>query len=323
VTAATSFWQRHSACTGCQVHCMKIGVLRATQKFSGLIAEGPEYESGVMEGSNLGISDFAGMMHLIEKCDALGLDNVGTGNVIGFAAELVQRGILKPADLDGINPKWGDYEAFSKLFDAAAYRKGKAGALLADGLYAMAKKVGKGAEQFAVMTKKQGYASHDPRGANAMLYSYVLGPRGGAHTDGGSVEELVGRALISNMCMCYFVAYTFRDRMLSILPEMMNPLCGWDLTLDEAMTAAKRTLTLQRMYSHREGGMTRKDDTVPPRMLLPLPEGPKKGAKVTEEMIKKIQNEYYAAMGWDDNGLPTEEGLKKLGLDFAVDGLKS
>ena len=322
--AARVFWQRHVACMGCQVHCMKLGVVRNSQKFEGLIAEGPEYESGVMEGSNLGISDLDGVLHLIEKCDALGLDNIGAGNVVGFAGELIQRGLLKPEDLDGVNPKWGDYDAFSKLFDAVAYRTGKAGALLSLGVYEMAKKVGNGAEKYAIMVKKQGLAAHDPRGNNSMIYSYALGPRGGVHTDGGSAQDIVSRTLYSNVCMCYFVPATWRERSRSLVPEMLNPLCGWNLTLDEALDVAKRTLTLQRAYSYREGGMSRKDDILPERLMAePLPEGPKKGKLVTADMLKKAQDEYYALLGWDDNGVPTPETLKKYGLDFALDALKN
>ena len=320
--AARTFWQRHLACMGCMVHCMKLGVLRG-ENFKGLIAEGPEYESGVMEGSNLGISDLDGVMHLIEKCDALGLDNIGAGNVIGFAAELVQRGLLTTGDLDGIHPKWGDYNAFSKLFDALAFKTGKAGELLSLGVYAMAQKVGKGAEKYATMVKRQGLAAHDPRGNHSMVYSYALGPRGGVHTDGNSAQGIVQRALVSNMCLCYFVPATWKERADSILPEMLNPLCGWNLTLDDAMTAAKRTLTLQRAYSHREGGVSRKDDTLSERLMKePLPEGPKKDQVVTEAMLKKMQDEYYALVGWDADGLPTPETLKKYGLDFALDFLK-
>jgi aldehyde:ferredoxin oxidoreductase len=104
---------------------------------------------------------------------------------------------------------------------------------------------------------------------------------------------------------------------------MLNPLCGWNLTLDEAMTVGKRTLTLQRAFNHREGGMSRKDDILPERMMKePLPEGPKKGGVVTAEMLKKMQDEHYALLGWDSDGVPTSETLKKYGLDFALDSLK-
>ncbi len=321
--AARTFWQRHVACMGCQIHCMKFGVIRGSEKYEGLVAEGPEYESGVMEGSNLGISEMDEMMHLIEKCDALGLDNIGAGNVVSFTMELVQRGILKPEDLDGINARFGDIEAASKLFDAAASRKGKAGALLSLGVYAMAQKVGKGAEKYAVQCKKQGWAAHDPRGNPPQVFTYALGPRGGVHTDGNSPQQILDRALISSMCLCYFVPAAWRKREVSILVDMLNPLCGWNMTMDEFQLAGKRILTLQRAYSHREGGVSRKDDTVPPRMLEErVPSGPKKGSIVTREQLKKNQDDHYALMGWNDDGLPSAETLKKYGLDFALDYAK-
>ena len=320
--AARIFWKRHVACTGCQIHCMKFGVIRGSDKYEGLIAEGPEYESGVMEGSNLGISDFDGMMHLIEKCDALGLDNIGSGNVVAFIMEMLERKLITPAELDGIDATWGNVEGASKLFDAIAYKKGKAGELLSQGVYEVAKKIGKGAEKYAVCCKKQGLAAHDARGNRTMMYSYSLGPRGGVHTDGGNPKEIVERSVVSSMCLCYFVPATWRERNFSILADMANPLCGWNLTVDELMTIGKRQLTLQRAFSHREGGVNRADDGVPPRFLEPLPEGPKKGAAITLDELKKAQDDYYALLGWDANGVPTADTLKKYGLDFAADSLK-
>lgn len=317
--AARTFWQRHVACMGCQIHCMKFGVIRGSAKYEGLVAEGPEYESGVMEGSNLGLSNFDEMMYLIEYCDAMGLDNIGSGNVVGFTLELVQRGILKPADLDGIDAKFGEIEGITKLFEALAYKKGKAGELLSLGVHDMAKKVGNGAEQYAILTKKQGYAAHDPRGNRSMIWTYALGPRGGVHTDGNSAQGVLDRILHSSMCMCYFVPATWKERQVSLLIDMLNPLCGWDMTMDEAMIVGKRILTLQRAYSHREGKVTRKDDVLPERMYKEkLEEGPLAGAVVTREEMKKAQDEYYTLLGWDTDGVPTNDILKQYSLDFAV-----
>ena len=317
--AARTFWQRHVACQGCQIHCMKFGVIRESEKFLGLIAEGPEYESGVMEGSNLGIANFDEMMHLIEKCDALGMDNVGAGNVVSFTFELFQRGVLKAEDLDGIKPEWGNIDAASQLFDAIAYKKGKAGALLGLGVGDMSKKLGKGAEKFAIMTKNQGLAAHDPRGSRSVIYSYALGPRGGVHTDGNSAQGIVDRAIHCLACMCYFVPATWGKRQVSMLVDMINPLCGWDMTMEELQTVGKRVLTIQRAFSHREAGISRKDDTLPDRMFEEkLPEGPKKGAIVTREEMKKAQDTYYALVGWDNDGIPSDETLKKYGMDFVI-----
>ncbi|MBQ4325790.1 MAG: hypothetical protein IJC28_02605 [Mailhella sp.] len=34
--------------------------------------------------------------------------------------------------------------------------------------------------------------------------------------------------------------------------------------------------------------------------------------------MKKIQDDYYAYFGWDSNGVPTADCLKKYGLDFCL-----
>lgn len=321
--ASRTFWQRHVACTGCQIHCMKFGVLRNHPQYEGLLAEGPEYESGVMEGSNLGISDFGEMMHLIEKCDALGLDNIGSGNVVAFTMELAEKGLITPEELDGITPQWGDVESASALFEAMAYKKGKAGELLGQGVYAVSQKIGKGSEHFAIQCKKQGFAAHDPRGNRGRMHSYCLGSRGGHHHDGDNAPGLVNHMIASSMCMCDFINGTWRDRAWTMLVDLINPLCGWDMTMEELTQAGKRIVTLQRAYSHREGGVSRKDDMPPPRMMKePLPEGPKKGEVITPESIKKAQDDYYAYVGWDADGVPTKEILTAYGLDFALDSLK-
>jgi len=105
--ANRTFWKRHVACNHCPIHCLKLGVIREG-KYKGMIAEGPEYESGGLLGSNLGDDRFQRHIALIEVCDALGLDNISTGGVLGFATELMERGILEPADLDGLKPTWGN-----------------------------------------------------------------------------------------------------------------------------------------------------------------------------------------------------------------------
>ena len=89
--AMRTFWKRHASCTNCPTHCLKLGVLRSG-KYAGLVAEGPEYESGGLLGTNLGMTDFGQMIVLIEACDAYGLDNISTGGVLGFATEAMEKG---------------------------------------------------------------------------------------------------------------------------------------------------------------------------------------------------------------------------------------
>jgi aldehyde:ferredoxin oxidoreductase len=61
-----------------------------------------------------------------------------------------------------------------------------------------------------------------------------------------------------------------------------------------------------------KAGFSRKDDSLPKRLTQePLPEGAAKGSVChLDEML----DEYYQEQGWTNDGIPTEEKLKELGL---------
>ena len=64
----------------------------------------------------------------------------------------------------------------------------------------------------------------------------------------------------------------------------------------------RRVITLERKFNLREG-FSRKDDTLPPRLLNePLPDGMAEGKKV--EGLDLMLDDYYAIRGWDKNGVP-------------------
>ena len=319
--AYRNFWKRDVSCPGCPVHCMKLGVLR-NSAFDGLIAEGPEYETGGLLGSNLALADFDFMMKAIEYCDAVGLDTISSGNVIGYVMELVQRGILDPQkDLDGLNLKWGNGEAVLKALELIAFRKGKVGELLSLGVKRMADKLGPEAAKYAMHTKGQELAAHDPRGAKPRAYSYAMGPRGGCHHEGNNPEGQAVWSMIGSLCVCSFVAgapLINTKKNPQIICDMLNAGAGWNWTPDTYWTTGKRLITLQRAFNIREAGISRKDDRLPERFKEPLPEGPKKGASFSEEETKNMQDAYYAYFGWDANGIPTAETLKKLGLEYTI-----
>jgi aldehyde:ferredoxin oxidoreductase len=55
-------------------------------------------------------------------------------------------------------------------------------------------------------------------------------------------------------------------------------------------------------------------DDNPSRFYEPLPSGPHKGKAADKTTVKKDVKKYYEAVGWDENGIPKAETLKKLGL---------
>lgn len=319
--ASRRFWKRHVACNHCPVHCLKLGVIREG-KYRGLIAEGPEYESGGLLGSNLGMTDLFTELAMIEACDAFGLDNISTGGVLAFTTELVEKGILKPADIDGLKPKWGDGETYMELIRKIAYKEGKAGKLLSKGVKRMTEEIGKEAEYYAAVVKSKELAAHDPRGDKSRAYSYCLGTCGGDHHEGASTRGLVIFAMLNSLSLCTFATgLIWGGENAKITVGMLNPLCGWNMSEEDYWTTGKRILTMERVLKVREG-ISRKDDRLPKRLMTEkLPAGPKKGAVFTEEDTKKMQDEFYSFVGWDEKGIPTEQTLKAYGLEYLIDDI--
>jgi aldehyde:ferredoxin oxidoreductase len=93
--------------------------------------------------------------------------------------------------------------------------------------------------------------------------------------------------------------------------ELINAATGADYTIESLTAAAQRIFNAERLFLVG-AGFSRKDDTLPPRMLRePLPEGPGRGMTVhLEEML----TQYYQIRGWDPEGRPTEGKLQELGL---------
>lgn len=58
------------------------------------------------------------------------------------------------------------------------------------------------------------------------------------------------------------------------------------------------------------------------RFYEPLPTAPKVGEKAGRERFYRRRKEFYAAMGWDEVGIPASETLKSLGLEDVDDALR-
>jgi aldehyde:ferredoxin oxidoreductase len=66
-------------------------------------------------------------------------------------------------------------------------------------------------------------------------------------------------------------------------------------------------------------------DDNPPRFYEPLPTGPYKGKTTDRKAFEEMRKQYYEAIGWDENGIPKSDVLKKLGLqdvDKALERLR-
>ncbi len=87
---------------------------------------------------------------------------------------------------------------------------------------------------------------------------------------------------------------------------------GWDFSVEEFRTAGERIFNLARAFNCREG-VTRKDDTLPGRLLKePMKDGPAAGLVVD---LEPLLDAYYQYRGWDYQGRPTLKTLQRLDLE--------
>ena len=103
---------------------------------------------------------------------------------------------------------------------------------------------------------------------------------------------------------------------------------GWDFlkSQEEFEALANRILILERAWNIREGLRPDRDDILPERVFTePLTLGPKartSAALYNREQFEADKQEWYAARGCDEHGVPTKATLKKLDLGFVIPTLE-
>jgi aldehyde:ferredoxin oxidoreductase len=321
---------RRKACLACVLACGSFSKVR-DGPFKGISVEGPEYETLGLSGSNCGIDDIRAITKFNMDCDYLGIDTISAGATVGFAMELFERGILKKEDTDGLELKFGNVDAYVKMPEIMATRKGKLGEILGDGAPAAAKKLGGDSYKYVVHVKGLEYPAYDPRGTIGMALAYATSDRGACHqrawpaaneaygdidpwtTEGKGAmvaEEQRDRAIKYSLIYCDFLALGVDG-----MAKHYNAVTGKNVSEEDFKHIGKRVWNLTRAFNVREG-FTSKDDTLPYRIANdPLPEGKTKGKIIPQADFDKILKDYYEWWNWDDQGRPTKEALKAVQLD--------
>jgi len=317
-----------TTCFSCSIGCRNITKIKDGQ-FAGLEGEGPEYETLGLAGSNLAIGDIRVVMKFNHECSRMGLDTISAGNVIGWAMELYERGLITKADTQGLDLSFGNAAAVVALPEIIAMRKG-IGDTLAEGVARASGKVGKGSERYALHCKGQEFPGYDPRGSFGMALAYATSDRGADHNrawpvayeafgkmdpfTGVGKAELVVKDQIRtsvkwSMCACDFIPID-----LPIIAELLSAATGQKYTEEDVRKIGRRIWTLTRLFNTREG-FSRQHDGIPPRIYLdPLPDGNPKGKVVPKKDYETMLTEYYKLWGWDDQGKPTRAAVEELGL---------
>jgi len=317
------------SCFSCPLPCGKLSLIKAGP-YTGTILQGPQFETIGLLGTNCGITNIETVAKASSLCNLYGMDTIETGNVVGFAMECYERGILTKADTGGIDLRFGNDDALIETIDAIGQNKG-IGRLLSGGTARAARMIGQETVKFAMCTKGKGFAAYDPRALVGMGLIYATAPTGAHHSTGPTLggeralgftsnkekPELVYRnqnsyCLMDSLIICSFSRYGLDD---SSRMKILEAVTGERY---EADLISKRIFSLERLFNVREG-FGRPDDSLPWRSLHePMPEGPAKGSTVRlEELLSK----YYVLRKWDPRGIPTIACLEELGLEEEVENL--
>ncbi|MFB3889834.1 MAG: aldehyde ferredoxin oxidoreductase C-terminal domain-containing protein [Candidatus Bathyarchaeia archaeon] len=318
---------------GCPTNCLKISCVRSG-KYKGAITDNPDYELQAFLGPNLGLFKPEENVYLSALIDDLGLCGIQTGSVMGFAAELYQRGIMTKADLDGVDLKWGDADAFAALARKIALRDG-VGDLLAEGTYRAAlklgKKKGKDLLPYAVTSKGVSVGAHGIRSGRdfSSEIGYACGVQGGDHTsltdlpvDGWGSE--IWSIFNDSAVLCTFTAFGIS---MDFKFSFYSAVTGQNLSRRKWLNGGgMRTLQIQRALLLLGGPdlkwNPRIDDDNPSRFYTALPSGPWVGKSADKNSVRGKVKRYYEEAGWDQNGVPTSETLKRLNLDSVDEALR-
>lgn len=335
---------RAYGCQACTVRCgALIDVKEGPFATKGEVHR-PEYESIAALGPLCLNDDVESVIKANEICNRYGVDTIAVGNVVAFAMECFEKGLLTSADTDGIELKWGSGQAVVALTEKIAKREGF-GDVLADGVKRAAESIGKGSEDMAIHIGGHRLPYHDPRFSPNTGVHYIadaqpachMGPQGANLLNQG--QALGSDPLVQPPGLQYFGDYDKKGPMLATgfayfqlvssgglcalyainfpipVTELLAPVTGWSIDWSEGLEIGRRILTLRQAFNAREGILPG-DFNMPKRLLTPLQVGPAKGQKVD---VEKLKEAYFEAMGWDINtGKPTENSLSALGLNDLI-----
>ncbi len=96
--------------------------------------------------------------------------------------------------------------------------------------------------------------------------------------------------------------------------EVLKHVTGLKMTTGKLMQAGERGYNTERLFNLREG-LTAKDDSLPDRLTkVPQQADDPKTIVPLDKMLPR----YYKVRGWDANGVPTPQKLRRLGIEGAV-----
>ncbi|MGD8545195.1 MAG: aldehyde ferredoxin oxidoreductase family protein [Candidatus Bathyarchaeota archaeon] len=289
-----------------------------------------DYENVAMLGSNIGLGNLRQVAVINRVADELGLDTISLGNVLGFAMEASEKGLIEE------KVSWGKLKETRALVEDIAYRRGL-GKMLAEGVRFAAKTIGRNSNLWAMHVKGLEISGYDCHAAPAMALAFATSSIGAHHKDawviswevkfgresygGEKVDKIIelqrtrgGVFEALAVCRLPWIELGFE---LEWYTKFLRWATGLRFPWKDLIVIADRICNLIRAFWVREFGKewTRAMDLPPARWFEePLTKGSLKGAKLDRIKYDAMLNDYYQKRGWNEDGIPTRATLKNLGL---------
>jgi aldehyde:ferredoxin oxidoreductase len=289
-----------------------------------------DYENVIMLGSNIGLGNLAQIATLNRMADEFGFDSISLGNVLGFAMEASEKGLIAE------KIQWGQFEETKALINDIAYRRGL-GAVLAEGVRAASAAIGNGSSDWAMHVKGLEVSGYDCHAAPGMALAYGTSSIGAHHKDAWVITweikagrenydeekvdyliktQLIRGGLFEALTVCRF-PYNSLGFELEWYQKYLRAATGVEFSLEQLNQISDRILNLMRAFWVREykEKWTRDLDVPPMRWFKePLTEGTLKGSMLDFKKYNDMLNTYYEKRGWDERGIPKKPTLERLGL---------
>jgi len=312
----------------------------------------PEYESVSLLGPNLGIFDTDPISEFNDICGRMGMDTISAGATLAWVMEAGGKGLVK-TDLKFGSPggiadqlraiahrrDQGDEFANGTRWLSQKYG-GREFAIHVKGLemaaYDPRGSWGQGLS-YAVANRGACHLSASMM-ALETFFKYLNPFKTYAKAEFTKLFESAFCG-VNSLHTCQFTAYAYTMEspltkytldpvlavMMQYLPQVATKLVDFSIYSDlfeavsgipmssaDFLKAGDRIHVLERHMNCREG-ISRKDDTLPDRFLK---EGREEDLKKRTVPLEKMIDTYYRLRGYDANGIPTVNTLRKLGIEY-------
>ncbi|OFX89350.1 MAG: aldehyde:ferredoxin oxidoreductase [Bacteroidetes bacterium GWF2_33_16] len=261
---------RRVACAHCPVACIHLAFLREPYDDDPYFYKTSpvcyDFELIYSLGTMVGIDDPTNLLKLIDIVEQVGVDAMSMGVILAWMTEMYDRKKITIEDLDGIDIKWGDADAYIELVKRIVKPSTSFLKACARGVDYAANQYG--GKEFAMQFGKNEMAGYHTGPAGYL--GFLLGARH-SHLDNGGysidqkdlvkidltpsqvvdklLEEEAIRQILSSVAVCFFARGIYDLKLVSDAVKLL----GFDFSDEQLLEMGKKIHLNKYKFKMREG----------------------------------------------------------------------